>query len=199
MKDVVELERRGFRRAVLAAFAGAIGSVVLMAHRAGYDIVARGFVEGAVTTKPATAFALVWLALAMILASGFGTSKVPKEFSLIACVAAVLSILEPWLLLAVGVALRSIDTSVEFTVAPGVPSLSTAACVLLTFVGVTFRRDRVVARILAAVCSVALLGHALGVPLMYFYVPPWSTGMAIPTAFGFLALSLGFSLPRGKT
>lgn len=184
-------------RTVALGLGWMIGFAVLLSHKLGADMIARGFVEGAVTMKPATAIAIMWCAVAVFAALRARRSGMTALVLLASCIGAVVGIAEPWLLHGLAGVAHVVDTSVAFTVVPGIPSLTTALCVAAIVVGCLARGVQRRAGALAlCVASVALVGHFLGVPWLFGYVPGWSTGMAIPTALAFVLLGATLSLPR---
>lgn len=82
---------------------------------------------------------------------------------------------------------------VVLSVAPGVPSLGTAACfaagILSQYGGFTVTRSVAIA--MAVISSIALVGNLVQVDVMIYHFPGISTGMAIPTSLAFLFWSAG--------
>ena len=61
------------------------------------------------------------------------------------------------------------------------------------------RQSRLVGSVIVGFSLCAILGHALGVPALFFYAPRLSAGMALPTAVVFLALGSGLlALPSTR-
>lgn len=91
------------------------------------------------------------------------------------------------------------------TVRPGLPSVATFL-MASTFVGIDVgylfrvpgwrRYAASLSKLILALCSLALLAHLLyqatsypPFQWLYYYIPPWSTGLAIPTAIGGVMLA----------
>lgn len=90
-----------------------------------------------------------------------------------------------------------------YTFAPGIPSIpTTVSFILIGMVGLFFLFDssytvmvfRIVAIGIALIAIIALLGYALDIPELYYYVDELSTGMAIHTAVLFFLLGVALLL-----
>lgn len=91
------------------------------------------------------------------------------------------------------------DTSM-YTVHPHLPSVGTMiAFIFITTMGISFllkKPSYFAARALLVIGLVALTGYVCEIPLLYYYVPELSTGMAIHTAMGFVLLSVAIWRPQ---
>ncbi len=87
------------------------------------------------------------------------------------------------------------NDSASYTVAPGQPSIGTLVAFGLVGLGLldVFKASLLSAALLA-VSLVALFGYLIGEPVLYYYWPRWSTGMAIHTATFFAMLGTGIWL-----
>ena len=73
---------------------------------------------------------------------------------------------------------------------PNMPSLATVGCFLLLSGAVIHEEARdTLAKTIAIISGVALLGHVLALPRMQWYYPEVSTAMAIHTAMCFLVMA----------
>lgn len=99
---------------------------------------------------------------------------------------------------AVGAPLNPSDDSIK-TIRPGMPIWATLAAFFSVGVmrlAVNDPKRRRIAEGLIGVGVVALIGYTLNTPVLYYYVPGISTGMAITTAIAVLALGLSIRRER---
>ena len=155
-----------------------LGVIVLLGWMAGVEGVT-SVIPGAVTMKPLTAIAFTL--------AGFGTAS---RLDAVKHTCGMLVLLS--MSLAIGTysfGIRMFDSPEPIdTIQPGSPSLLTIVAFIL--IGARLLDLlRPLSRPLLAIALVAIVGHLSGWPLLYYYVPGVSTGMAIHTAVGFALLS----------
>lgn len=135
---------------------------------------------GAVTMKPLTCLCLMLVSL-ILLSILSGREKSVKEMG----VFLILTIVAGFY--GVGV-----PTDEAFTIGYNVPSIGTFAGFCFVALGALIPKARWFA---GAACvgigACAGLGHILAIPAMFFFLESYSTGMAQPTSFGFLAIGGG--------
>ena len=79
----------------------------------------------------------------------------------------------------------SLETSDHImSTAPDMPSIATLLCFILLTIPSQFSRALVI-----SLSTLALIGYMVSFPLLYFYIPDYSTAMAIHTSIFFLLLS----------
>jgi len=73
-----------------------------------------------------------------------------------------------------------------YTFIEGLPSWMTILCFFLFSISYFFEEKRPISIMLMVISVVAIIGYGVNVPLLFYYVPDFSTAMAIPTAVLFL-------------
>lgn len=184
------------RTRALAAGVLALGFLVCLGWALGVESF-KSVVPGLVTMKLATALSFVLCGIGCVFATKERWAYDSLAVGIIGTSAvAVLSIM---LVLALNLHELEFqgDSNVQ-TVKPGEPSFGTMIGFVLVSFGMlslpfngtgrfaTFRR--VLGPIVSILGVVALVGYALGLPSMYYYWPDRSTGMAVHTSVGFVAL-----------
>ena len=167
------IERHTIPHGILAVFPIAFSLVTLIGHATGNPQLA-SVLSGEVTMKPATACGLIAAAV-MEWNKSYNRAIVGH------CAVFILA------LLTLSLFGRSHETSEIKTIGALVPSLSTIACFLAQIIALKYRCFALVA---IAFSASSLLGYAIDQPLFYFYIPDFSTGMAINTAISFVCLGL---------
>lgn len=135
---------------------------------------------GTVTMKPITCLCLMFssLILLAILSRHERTAKEMAVFLL--------------LLIAAGFYGVGIPTDDAITQGYNVPSIGTLAGFCFVAMGTLCHHLRWVAGVACiGIGLCAGLGHILAIPAMFFFLEFYSTGMAQPTSFGFLAIGGG--------
>lgn len=82
-----------------------------------------------------------------------------------------------------------------YTVAPGIPSLATIASFVLVNICLLHQfpiwLNERISWLVTVLATVAIIGYVFSIPMLFYYYPGISTGMAIHTAIGFILCSLG--------
>lgn len=137
------------------------------------------FYPTSVTTKIATSTSLLMLGAAAIMRR---EPKLIAEAGMLAVMAWCIAV-APVVAYIFGHTASDVGLDEIDTVSPGVPSLGTVAAVAMLASAIVFgstKRWFGIAVVLIAL--VALAGHLINVPVMYYYFDRFSTGLAIPTA-----------------
>lgn len=79
----------------------------------------------------------------------------------------------------------SFETAPILTYKPGLPSIGTVICFLLVAISVFVER-REIGSAINLFAGISILGYLLDMPLLYFYIPNFSTAMAVHTAIFFI-------------
>jgi len=184
-------------KSTLILVAAGIGITVLLSWAGFLPQYVRsvGMEHGAM--KVSAAMAVVALSVAML---SFLLRHRAVVFDILAGVfaaLAILFILSPW---TVQILPRPESFDAVKAVAPNTPSLGALLCTVILGIGLL---GGLYCRRILSLCSWAVLGIAIaaitgyvtGAGILYWWVPGWSTALAIPAAWAFVALATG-GLPR---
>ncbi|MGB1277585.1 MAG: hypothetical protein ACPG77_17715 [Nannocystaceae bacterium] len=155
--------------------------------------------SGWVTMKFATALSFALMGFGVIAAS----SPVWDEDGLLLTITGTAAVAVMFVMSGLALGLFSggefSDTGIK-TVEANEPSYGTmlgfvlSSLALITFAfngtGRYARLRRSIGPVLVVIASLALVGYATGTPALYYYFPKHSTGMAVHTALGFVALGV---------
>lgn len=191
--------------AILGGVVTVVGCVVLAGWTLDIDVL-KSVLPGFVTMKGSTAISFVLTGFTM-LCFMFAVKKRTwaQVVVVVTCLWKLALMTNVLYGFAGGQPLEDLDDAV-LSVAPGIPSLGTVTCFILSaLVGLyvvwrtsqLFFLTKISGLAIASLGLVALVGYTLETPVMYYYSSGTSTAMAIHTAMLFVVIGFGFStIPR---
>lgn len=185
--------RSGALRDAVALFVVSLSVAVFLAWAGFAPLWLTSIAEGAVTQKASTSSCLILVGIAMICV----TRRISDSWASAGFLCVILAALQ-----SIGMLLnRSIfgleKVAGEWTIAADIASKGTGASLLALSAGVALalyegpsRATKRLALVPIVLGGVGLLGHLLAIPILYYWVPGWSTGMAVHTSGELVVLGL---------